>query len=183
MNRLAFTIIAAMSGARLSIGLATAGLLLVSGPMYAQRSVPSLIVRGPTQYSTHEAPIQSAPRCPRSGMRKLGQWTATVAGAGVGGLIAFNAYDDPFGPGRKVKGDAGYTPAANTAFAVGSTLGSTALGLLTAKRGPGCRPLLSVVGTAIPSLPLFLGREDPYLPIAGLLFVAPLQGLGAVIAH
>jgi hypothetical protein len=84
---------------------------------------------------------------------------------------------------RKVKGDAGYTPNANTAFAIGSWVGATTGAILVAPWGAGCRAHMTAIGTALPTIPLLFGREEPYLPFIGLLFITPLQALGGVMAY
>jgi hypothetical protein len=111
----------------------------------------------------------------------VGQFTAGTIGAWMGGMILYRAVDDPYSPGRRTKGDAGYQRSANVAFAIGSWFGSTA-GVLAAT-GLGCRaPGPVAIGTAIPSAVLLAGYDEPYLPLFGLVFGAPLQAIGGTIA-
>jgi hypothetical protein len=35
----------------------------------------------------------------------------------------------------------------------------------------------------VPTIPLALGRHDPYLPLFGLVFGAPAQGVGATLGY
>jgi hypothetical protein len=105
----------------------------------------------------------------------------TLAAAG-GGFMAWAVYDHPNGPDRRVKGDAGYTPNANTAYALGSfasaVVATHLVGRLDGSRG---NLLGTVIGAAIPTIPLFFGRHEPYLPIYGILFAAPAQAIGGML--
>ena len=107
---------------------------------------------------------------------------AGVLGAWVGGMTAWSALDDPTGPGRKVKGDAGYTPNANTAFAIGSWLGSATGAWLAGSSPMSCGNFARAAGYSLaPSALLFFGREEPYLPLMGVVFAAPFQALAATL--
>jgi hypothetical protein len=107
-----------------------------------------------------------------------------VGAAAAVGLVAWSMVDDPEGAGRRVKGDAGYTPNANTAYAVGSFVG-TALATYMVGRGDGSRASFgaTALGAAIASIPIALGRHEPYLPLFGIVLGAPLQALGGTIGY
>jgi hypothetical protein len=126
---------------------------------------------------------RATPRCERGGWRMGAQYAGALAGAWVGGMAAWKAFDDPYAPDRKVKGDAGYTPNANTAFALGSWIGSAGLAIAIAPRGMGCRPHYTALGTAVPTTLLLAGRDEPYLPLIGIAVVAPIQALAAMLSH
>jgi hypothetical protein len=106
-----------------------------------------------------------------------------VAAAAVG-FVAWSIVDDPEGADRRVKGDAGYTPNANTAFAIGSFVGSS-LASYVVGRGDGSRGSLgaTLLGAAIASIPIALGRHEPYLPLIGIVLGAPLQAIGGTIGY
>src|SRR5262245_42481999 len=55
-----------------------------------------------------------------------GQVIGGTLGAAALGMMLFNSFDDPLGYSRRVKGDEGYTPNANTAYALGSFVGAVA---------------------------------------------------------
>jgi hypothetical protein len=116
--------------------------------------------------------------------RKAGQISGGFLGASVVGLAAWSICDDPEGSDRRVKGDAGYTPNANTAYAIGSFVGSTLLVHLIGQ-GDGSRSsvLSTAIGSGLASIPLFLGRNEPYLPVLGVFLAAPLQAIGATIGY
>jgi len=125
--------------------------------------------------------IQAAtPSCNRSAARVIGQLATGLLGAWVGGLGAYAAVYGLDPSETRVDGDAGYKPNANTAFAIGSWIGSTAM-IFVAGR-PRCGSLgPTAVGTGIPSAVLILGRDMGYLAILGALFVAPVQALGGTL--
>src|SRR5437868_6447731 len=97
-----------------------------------------------------------------------GQLVGGALAAAGAGFLAWGAYENPNGTDRRVKGDEGYTPNANTAYAIGSYAGVVAathlIGRLDGSRG---NLLGTALGAAIPSLPLFFGRNEPYLPLIG----------------
>jgi hypothetical protein len=105
----------------------------------------------------------------------------TLAAAG-GGFMAWAVYDHPNGPDRRVKGDAGYTPNANTAYALGSfasaVVATHLIGRIDGSRG---NLLGTAIGAAIPTIPLLLGRDEPYLPLLGIVFAAPAQAIGGML--
>lgn len=119
-----------------------------------------------------------------TGWRKAAQIFGGILGAGAVGVGAWAALDDPGGSGRRVKGDAGYTPNANTAYAVGSFLGCTGLVYLIG-RGDGSRGSLwaTAIGSGVATIPLLLGRNEPYTPLFGVVIAAPLQAIGATIGY
>jgi hypothetical protein len=107
----------------------------------------------------------------------------SLAAAGAG-FAAWAMYDSPNGPDRRVKGDEGYTPAANTAFALGSFAGAVAATHLIGRiDGSKSKLLGTVIGAAIPTIPLLFGRNDPYLPLYGIVFGAPLQAIGGMLGE
>ena len=109
---------------------------------------------------------------------------AGTIGAWLAGLVAFKAFDDPGGSDRRVKGDAGYMPNANTAYAIGSWVGSTLTVHLAGRKYGSCGSLArAAIGAGIPSAVLLLGRNEPYLPLFGVVLGAPAQAIGATIAH
>jgi hypothetical protein len=112
----------------------------------------------------------------------VGQLVGGTLAAGGAGLLAWSKYDDPYGPTRRVQGDEGYTPNANTAYAIGSFAGVvTATQLIGRTDGSHGGFLGAVLGAAIPTIPLLFGRDEPYLPLIGIVIVAPLQAIGATI--
>ncbi|HWE44087.1 MAG TPA: hypothetical protein VG432_16410 [Gemmatimonadaceae bacterium] len=124
------------------------------------------------------APEQASSRTKR---RQLA--IGTLAAMAVG-IAAFAYYDDPAGPGRRVKGDAGYTPNANAAFAVGSFAGATLASYL-AGRSDGSHGsfLATALGAGLGTIPVALAWNEPYAPFLGVIVGAPLQGLGARIGY
>ena len=129
-----------------------------------------------------------APSAPSGTARYGSPWlitgqiiTGSLAAAG-GGFLAWATYDHPNGPDRRVKGDAGYTPNANTAYALGSFAGAVAathlVGRIDGSRG---NLLGTAIGAAIPTIPLLFARHDPYLPIYGVILAAPAQALGGML--
>ena len=97
-------------------------------------------------------------------------------GAVVVGAIAYKAFDNP--ADRRPNGDDPYSPKANTAYAVGSFLGSTAavhwIGMSDGSRAP---LHSTAIGTGIATVPLLALRRTAIQPIIGVIVVAPLQGL------
>ena len=127
---------------------------------------------------------QAAPGdCKRRNLDVVLRTAGGILGAWAGGMGAWSVIDDPEAPDRKVKGDAGYQPNANTAYALGSWIGSTA-GVYGVGRllTPGCGSLgRTAIGTGAVSLILLLGREEPYLPLLGVVIGAPLQAIGGAL--
>ena len=113
---------------------------------------------------------------------------AQIAGGAIAaallGFAAWTILDDPEGSDRRVKGDAGYTPNANTAFAVGSFIGST-LAVYLIGRGDHSRGSFAAtaLGAAIPTIPIALRRHEPYLPLFGIVLGAPLQAIAATVGY
>jgi hypothetical protein len=119
-----------------------------------------------------------------SGSRIAMQIAGGALAAGLLGIVAWKLLDDPEGSDRRVKGDAGYTPNANTAFAAGSFVGSV-VAVYAIGRGDGSRGSLvaTALGAAIATVPLALGRHEPYLPIIGLVLGVPAQAVGATLGY
>ena len=121
--------------------------------------------------------------CASHPRNNVGRFVGGLVGAWVVGMVAFRAFDDPNGSDRRVKGDAGYTPNANTAFALGSWVGS-ATGVYLASNDRACGSLVkALLVTAIPSAPLLLGRNEPLLPFLGVVLGAPAQSLVATLSY
>ena len=121
------------------------------------------------------------PPCERSAPRALVQFGAGLVGSWSGGLTAFSVIDDVNAPNRRVKGDAGYQRDANVAYALGSWAGSAFGVALAGTRG--CQSFWrAMIGAGIPSVVMMLGYDEPYLPLLGMVFGAPLQSLFATIA-
>ena len=100
------------------------------------------------------------------------------------GIAAFAYYDDPDGPDRRVKGDEGYTPRANAAFAIGSFAGATlASYLVGGSDGSHGSLFATALGAGIGTIPAALAYNEPYAPFLGGLVGAPLQGIGARIGY
>jgi hypothetical protein len=116
--------------------------------------------------------------------RIAGQVVGGALAAGLVGFVAWNLLDDPEGPDRRVKGDAGYTPNANTAYAAGSFVGAV-LAVYLIGRGDGSRGSLAAtaLGAGVATIPLALGRHEPYLPIIGIALGAPAQAAAATLGY
>jgi glycerol uptake facilitator-like aquaporin len=116
--------------------------------------------------------------------RIAGQIVGSVLAAAIVGWTAWAVVDNPEGSDRRVKGDQGYTPNANTAYAIGSFVGSTVAAYWIG-RGDDSRGSLAAtaLGTAIPSIGLALGRHEPYLNVLGLVVGAPLQAVGGTVGY
>lgn len=118
---------------------------------------------------------------PRTKRRQL---AVGVLAAMAVGIAAFAYYDDPEGPDRRVKGDEGYTPRANAAFAIGSFAGATLASYLVGRSDGSHGSLLATaLGAGIGTIPVALAYNDPYAPFVGVLLSAPLQGIGARIGY
>lgn len=111
------------------------------------------------------------------------QMLAAAVTSALVGYALFLAVDNPGGSDRRVKGDAGYTPNANSAYVVGSYIAAT----ITVKwAGHSHEQNGTWIGTAIGgaavALPLlFLTRDEPlFLPLT-LIVLAPLQALASTI--
>jgi hypothetical protein len=112
----------------------------------------------------------------------FGQVLGGTFGAIVVGIVAYRLLDTA--ANHKVKGDDGYSPNANTAYALGSFVGSTALVHLIGM-GDGSRSPLwaTAIGTAVVTAPLLADRDDPYLPLVGSFLGAPLQAVAGTIGY
>jgi hypothetical protein len=127
------------------------------------------------------APPAGEQASPRTKRRQLA--IGALAAMAVG-IAAFAYYYDPEGPGRRVKGDEGYTPKANAALAIGSFAGATLASYLVGRSdGSHGSFLATALGAAIGTIPDALAYNDPYAPFVGVLIGAPLQGLGARIGY
>jgi hypothetical protein len=105
-------------------------------------------------------------------------------GAVIGGLGPWYLVDASDQSGRKVKGDWGYSPNANTAYAVGSWAGASTLSYLLGQAdGSHASMTSTALGAGLATLPLLLGREEPFLPIVGVVLVAPLQSAFAAVGY
>jgi hypothetical protein len=106
-----------------------------------------------------------------------------VLGAGVGwlaGMAAWSVLENPSADDYRVKGDAGYSPRANVAYALGSFVGATAtVQLIGAKPRPAVWK--TAIGAFVPTIWLLAMRDEPYLPLIGLVVGAPLQAIGATV--
>ncbi len=111
--------------------------------------------------------------CERSRIATVAQAAAGMFGAWIGGLGAYTAVNE-WDPSPQVSnGDDPYKPNANTAYAIGSWVGSTTLTFLAGS--PRCGSLgRTALGAGIPSALLLFGRHEPYLPIVGFI-LAPVQ--------
>ncbi len=127
----------------------------------------------------------AAPRTKRDHASRLTIFSQTVGGmlgAVAAGAVSYHAFDRQ--QDRRVKGDEGYSVRANTAYAVGSFVGSTAaVWLIGESDGPRAPLRNPAIATGVVTLPLLLMRKDPYLPIIGVLFGAPLQSLAGTTAY
>ncbi len=111
--------------------------------------------------------------CERSRIGALGQAGAGLLGAWFGGISAYTAVNEWDSFRQRSNGDDPYKPDANTAYAIGSWAGSTALIFFTGK--PRCGSFgRTALGTGIPSVLLLFGRYEAYLPILGVI-LAPVQ--------
>lgn len=119
-----------------------------------------------------------------SSRTKRRQLAVGVLAAMAVGVAAFAYYDDPEGPGRRVKGDEGYTPKANAALAIGSFAGATLASYLVGRSdGSHGSFLATALGAGIGTIPTALAYNEPYAPFVGVLIGAPLQGIGARIGY
>lgn len=140
--------------------------------------IPATAAPPSVALATLPAPEQASSRTKR---RQLA--IGTLAAMAVG-IAAFAYYDDPNGPDRRVKGDAGYTPRANAAFAVGSFAGATLASYLVGRSdGSHGSFLATALGAGIGTIPVALAWNEPYAPFLGVIIGAPLQGLGARIGY
>ena len=165
--------------------------LLAANPCGAQRradlsAVPPLRVETPAREATWSRRIaaRTVAASGAAGWLEACKVAGAFVGAAAAGLGAWKLLDDPYGPGRRVKGDEGYTPAANTAYAIGSYAGGTLVAYAIGRSDGSHGSLLATAaGAGVPSVPLFLGRNEPYLPLLGLVFGAPLQALGGTVGY
>lgn len=177
-------------------GLVALSVVSVSAGAQAPQRTPVAFSASPLVGALHRARASSTPSyqptallpaapasCQRTGGDRFRQFAVGIVGAWAVGLVAFKTLDDPHGPGRKVKGDAGYTPNANTAYALGSWLGSAG-GAYLAGRNRSCGSFKkTLLLTGIPSVPLLLLRDEPYLPVIGVILGAPAQSLVSTLAY
>lgn len=100
-------------------------------------------------------------------------WMSSIAV----GFLAWRALDSPDGQHPRVRDGWGYTPKALTALGIGSYVGATAgIWLSGRRRGAGGTLLATAIGAALPTIPVFLTRDDPLLPLMIIVAWAPLQG-------
>ena len=133
-----------------------------------------VVLFGVAEIASAQAPRKA------STQRKVAQVLVGSLAASAGGLLAWSKFDG--GPGRRVKGDAGYNRSANVAYAFGSWAGSTLMVHMIGTEDGSRAPIWkTALGTGAGSIPVFLDYDDPYLPLAGILFLSPLQsGLGTI---
>jgi len=148
-----------------------------SGAQQLGVSAPKM---GPPFVIAAPLPQNAAISCKRSKVDIMGQLATGILGAWIGGAAAYAAVYELDPSEMRVRGDAGYKPNANTAFAIGSWAGSTALVFVAGRRACGSLGR-TALGTGIPSAVLLFGRHEGYLPILGALFIAPLQSLGGTL--
>jgi hypothetical protein len=105
-----------------------------------------------------------------------------MLGAQLAGVGAYRMFEDS--GERLVKGDSGYTRNSNTAYAIGSFIGATASAYLIG-RGDGSQGSLwgTALGVGIVTVPLLLGRDEPWTPVIGVILAAPLQGLFGMVGY
>ena len=119
-----------------------------------------------------------------SGRTRRLQIAGGMLGAIAVGLLAAGPYSKVDSPDRRVKGDEGYSPKANVAYAIGSFVGSTSVAYLIGRSDGSHGSLLATaLGAAIPTTVVGLAWNDPYAIVLGVVVVAPLQGLGAKIGY
>lgn len=115
--------------------------------------------------------VDPEPRSP-TGDQLVAGWFGSV----LVGMIAWRAFDDPFGPHARVIDDWAYTPRAMTAMAAGSFVGAT-LGIWGRGRHNGSSGSLAATaaGVGLGSIPMFLRRNDPLFPLMVVTGWAPVQ--------
>lgn len=140
--------------------------------MIIRRSLVLLVILA--EVASGQAPRKA------SSQRKVAQVLVGSLAASAAGILAYSRYDG--GPGRRVKGDAGYNRSANVAYAFGSWAGSTLMvHMIGVEDGSRVPIWKTALGTGVGSIPAFLDYDDPYLPLFGILFISPLQsGLGTI---
>ena len=167
-----------------ALALAIAGVCLFTNGGQAQRLGVSAAKMDATFVGHVPRAQAAAASCKRSSLDILGQLATGVLGAWAGGFGAYRSVDAIDPSEGKVDGDAGYKPNANTAWAIGSWVGSTAMIFVAGRRAgrKACGSLgRTALGTGIPSALLLLGRDEGYLPLLGVLFGAPLQAIGGTL--
>lgn len=115
----------------------------------------------------------------------LDQVLAASVSSALVGYGLFLALDNASGQDRRVKGDEGYTPNANSGYVVGSFVAATATVMWSGRsHGQSGTWIGSSVGGAIVAVPLlFLSRDEPlFLPMT-LVVLAPLQALSSTIGY
>ncbi|MFL5562458.1 MAG: hypothetical protein ACJ79K_13370 [Gemmatimonadaceae bacterium] len=119
-----------------------------------------------------------------SGRTRRLQIAGGMLGAIAVGLLAARPYSKVDSPDRRVKGDEGYSPKANVAYAIGSFVGSTSVAYAIGRSDGSHGSLLATaLGAAIPTTLVGLAWNDPYAMVLGVVVVAPLQGVGAKIGY
>lgn len=171
-------------------GIGAAALTLAAVAPTVARAQRATVSRFPAPAMREVLPatapwLRSQPERERATRGRIAlQLLGGIAGAGLLGIGAFQYWDDPEGSARRVKGDAGYTPNANTAYAAASWVGGTAATYLIG-RSDGSRGSFgaTALGVGIATVPLALGRHEPYLPWLGLAAGAPLQAVGGTLGY
>ncbi|MFN8573553.1 MAG: hypothetical protein U0132_15975 [Gemmatimonadaceae bacterium] len=141
-------------------------------------SAIGLRVSGAARFTGQPAAVPVVPAWHR-GLQLAGG----VVGAWAGGIISYKVAED-LANDRRVKGDEGYSPAGNWAWVASSLVGA-ALGVAGTGRGLTDHGSVkwALAGAAAPSLLLLTVVDDPYLPIYGFVFAAPLQAVGAMLGY
>ncbi len=167
--------------------LAILGLLAntACAPVIRSPGLPTAVASRPTGIGMSEtAPIRTRPQpAPDAGHADSGWDGALSVGGGVVGSLAAGIptfevlYNH--GPPIKVKGDDGYSVAANVGLLVAGAAGA-ALGVHLARHVREAPSSLTgaLLGTVAATLPFMLGVSSPTLPYYGLTLVPLLQGIG-----
>lgn len=117
---------------------------------------------------------------PPDGEQMVIGWMSSI----LVGFAAWRAFDSPNGQHPKVRDGWGYTPKALTAMGIGSYVGATAGVWLSGRRRGASGTLLgTAIGAALPTIPVFLMRDDPLLPLMIVIAWAPAQGVLAYTGY
>ncbi len=118
---------------------------------------------------------------PASPGRFFGELFAGVLGSWLGGYPLWS-YLEERASDRKVKGDASYSPTANSALILGAMVGnSIGVYLIGSTADTNGSYFATLLGTTLASIPLALGINEPYFPFYALTGGALLQSVGSSI--